>query len=135
MEGIFRSNNDRIGNTPVIRMTTCQFDSCLITLRSRIAKEGFVRTGIGAQPIGQLSLLRSIIQVANMVQLFHLIGNSRGEGLVVMAQCTSGNSGDKVEVLLAGFIGESAAGSGGEGDGIAAVGFVDAAFEEVGYAR
>jgi len=49
-----------------------------------------------------------------------------------MAECTCGNSGYEIEIVLAGVIGEDTAVSGGEGDGIAAVCFVDAGFEEVG---
>lgn len=52
-----------------------------------------------------------------------------------MAKCTCGNSRYEIQVVLAGIIGEDAAVSGGEGDGISAVRFVDARFEEVGCGR
>lgn len=61
-----------------------------------------------------------------MVQLFHLIGDGGGECLVVVSKCTCGYTGYKIQVGFASVVGEDAALAGGEGDGITAVGFVDA---------
>mmetsp|Transcript_3914 Transcript_3914/g.5727 ORF Transcript_3914/g.5727 Transcript_3914/m.5727 type:complete len:206 (+) Transcript_3914:565-1182(+) len=48
MKRILRRDNHRIGNSPIIGMSSCQFDRCFVTFRSRIAKEGFVGAGVGA---------------------------------------------------------------------------------------
>mmetsp|Transcript_39783 Transcript_39783/g.67819 ORF Transcript_39783/g.67819 Transcript_39783/m.67819 type:complete len:326 (-) Transcript_39783:101-1078(-) len=132
VERLFSGDDHRIRNSPIASMPPRQLNRRLITLRTRITKERLIGTRILAQPRGQLTLLRRIIQIANVMQLRHLIGHGLGEGGVVVAQGAGGNAGNEIEVGFAGFVLEGGAGAGDEGDGIAAVCFLDAGFEEGG---
>ena len=116
-------------------MTSCQFDSRLVTFRSGIAKEGLVGAGVGREPIGQLCLSGCVVQIADVVELLHLGSDGGGECLVVVTECTGGDAGDKVEIGLVAVIDQGAAGAGCEGNGVTPVCFVHAAFEQVGCGR
>lgn len=119
-------------NTAIARMPPCQLNRGLIGLGARITKERLIRTRILAQPRGQLSLGRGIIQIRNMMYLRHLMTNRIGQVLIVMPQCTGGNAGHEVQIGFAGVVGEGGAISGNEGDGISTVGLLNARIEESG---
>ena len=63
-----------------------QFDRRLVTLRSRIAKEGFIGARILAEPRRQQRLLRRVIQIGDVMHLGHLIGYGSGQFGVGVAQ-------------------------------------------------
>lgn len=77
-------------------MPPCQLNRGLIGLGARITKERLIRTRILAQPRGQLSLGRGIIQIRNVMYLRHLMTNRIGQVLVVMPQGAGGNAGHEV---------------------------------------
>jgi hypothetical protein len=103
-----------------------ELDRRLVRLGARIAKERLVRAGVLAQPIRQLSLLRRVIQVANVMDPTHLIAYGLGQFRIVMTEGAGGDAGHEVEVHLARIVGEGATGSGNEGDGIPTVGLLNA---------
>jgi hypothetical protein len=81
-------------------MTTGQFDGRLIGFGTTVAEECLVGTRIGTQPVGQGGLFGNEIQITNVMDLLHLIGNGLGQGRIVVSQDASGDSTDTIQVFL-----------------------------------
>ena len=116
-------------NPPIASVPPRQLDRRLIALRAGITKERPVGTRILAQPRRQLALSGRIVQIANVVQLRHLLAHGLREGGIVVSERARGYSRYEIEVGPSRVGGQCRSGAGDEGYGISAVRPLDARVE------
>jgi hypothetical protein len=100
MKGLVGRDDDGLGDPAVGRVSSGQLDGGLVGFGARVAKEGLVGAGIGAEPLGEGRLFGDEIQVANVMDALHLLRNGGGELLVVVSKGASRNSADAIQVGL-----------------------------------
>ena len=88
----------------LVAVQTGDFQAGLIGFGSRIAEKGLVHAGKSAQRLAKCLLLRDVIEITDMQQLFRLGGNCLGYRGIGVAQGANGNSGQGVDVFAASFV-------------------------------
>ena len=92
MEGLFRRNDNGLGNTPVTGVTAGTLDGSLVGFGTGVTEKGFVPNRVGTQPVGEGRLRWNEIEIGTVVKLGHLFANGSIQGIVVVTQGASGNS-------------------------------------------
>ena len=77
-------------------MTTSTLDGSLVGFGSTVAEKSLVGTRVFAQPVGKSRLFGNVIQVTDVMDRRHLVGNGLGQGIVVVSKSTGGDSTDTI---------------------------------------
>ena len=87
-------------NSPVGSMSASTFNCSFVGFRSTVAKKDLFGVGISAQPIGEGGLLWNKVEVGNVMDLVHLIGDGSRQFFIRMTKGTGGNTTDAIQIIL-----------------------------------
>ena len=100
VEGLVGRNNDGLGDPAVRCVSTGQLDGGLVGLGARVAEEGLVGAGVGAEPLGEGRLFGNVVEVADVMNPLHLLLDGGGELLVVVSEGAGCDPADAIQIGL-----------------------------------
>ena len=85
VEGVDGGEDDGLGDSAIAGVAARALDGSLVGFGTAVAEEDLVGHTIVAEPLCQFCLRRNVIQVADVMNLIHLIDDGLGESWMRMA--------------------------------------------------